>query len=472
MKNSGCRGRPDLSALETARADEAAGRLREAVAGVRDWLTAHPRDPEGLALMARLALRLGRTEVARDFAGQTLERDANHREALQISASAFRALGDLAEADRIYDRLVGLDPANPSAWNEKGNIALATDRHGVAVDCFRQALSLIPDHPMITCNLGLALGHAGQHDEATGVLRELVKRRDSPAEAFDHLSAITALRGDMPGAEAVQLVGIERFPDRARSYLLLARLRSTISDRDGAAEAFRKCLRLDPGNREAAFVLSTMGEGETPETPPDEFYAGLFDYYADFFEWHLKEKLGYCGHDLIRTSVEGSLGPGRGLLEILDIGCGTGLCGEAVQPWARAVDGMDFAPKMIRQAKRRGLYRQLEACSALDFLKRTDRRYDLVVAADVFGYIGNPLPLMTAVRSCLRAGGHFCFTAELGDVARFGMGEHIRYVFHPDFLTTAAAETGFEVMSRDQAVMRHDGDEPIRVEVLLLAARG
>ncbi|MEQ8710817.1 MAG: tetratricopeptide repeat protein [Rhodospirillales bacterium] len=471
MKNSGCRGRPGLSALETARADEAAGRLREAVAGVRDWLAAHPGDPDGLVAMARLALRLGRAEVARDFAGQTLERDADHREAVQISAAAFRALGDLAQADRMYDRLLRLDPANPSAWNEKGNLALAMDQPATAVDCFRRALGVIPDHPMISCNLGLALGHAGRHDAAAGVLTDLTERRDAPAEAFDHLSAIAALRGDMPGAEAAQLAGIDRFADRARSHLLLARLRSTTGDREGAAEAFRQCLRLDPENREAAFVLSTMGEGETPETPPDEFYAGLFDYYADFFEWHLKEKLGYCGHDLIRASVEGTLGPGQGALEVLDVGCGTGLCGAAVEPWARAIDGMDFAPKMIRQATRRGLYRQLEACSALDFLKRTDCRYDLVVAADVFGYIGNPLPLMTAVRSRLKAGGHFCFTAELGDVARFGMGDHIRYVFHPDFLTTAADETGFEILSRDQAVMRHDGDEPIRVEVLLLAAR-
>tara|TARA_R110002110_G_scaffold293634_1_gene507636 strand:+ start:311 stop:1579 length:1269 start_codon:yes stop_codon:yes gene_type:complete len=421
--------------------------------------------------MARLALRLGRAGVARDFADRILAQDADHREAVQISAAACRSLGDLGQADQMYDRLLALDPANASAWNEKGNIALATDRHQGAVDCFRRALDLIPDHPMITCNLGLALGHAGSHEDASRLLEELTRRSDAPAEAFDHLSAIMALRGNMPRAETAQMAGIDCFPNRSRGHLLLARLRSTTGDREGAAEAFRQCLKLDPDNREAAFVLSTMGEGETPESPPDEFYAGLFDYYADFFEWHLKEKLGYCGHDLIRASVEGSLGPGRGDLEILDVGCGTGLCGEAVQPWARAIDGMDFAPKMIRQATRRGIYRQLEACSALDFLKVTQRRYDLVVAADVFGYIGNPLPLMMAVWSCLKTGGHFCFTAELGNVERFGMGDHIRYVFHPDFLTAAAGEAGFTILSRDQAVMRHDGDEPIRVEVLLLAAR-
>lgn len=420
--------------------------------------------------MARLALRLGRNEAALDLARTATALDPTHAEGWLQLAMALRRTGDGENARDALDRVLVLDPANLRVLNERGNLALATGDVATAVEDFRRALGVAPGNPVIRCNLGLALGHAGRTADALAELRALSREDATPPECFDHIAALEALSGDMAAAEAAQAEGISRFPDRARAHLLMARLKSTLGRTDEALDHFRDCRRLDPDNAEAAFVLAAMGDGEAPPTPPDGYYAGLFDYYADFFEWHLTKKLGYCGHRLIRDRIAAVLGEPAGQLEALDLGCGTGLCAAEVLPWASAIDGIDIAAKMIANAAKRDIYRQLETASALDFLAGKQAAYDLVTAADLLGYIGEPRPLIAAVRRSLRDRGHFCFTAELGDVESFGMGGHIRYVYNPDFLVSAASDSGFETVSRDTGTMRRDGEEPIRVEVLMLRA--
>ena len=420
--------------------------------------------------MARLALRLGRAAPAAELAATAVRLDPGLVEGWLQLGIARRRLGEVKDARTAFDRALTIDPGNLHALNETGNIALAAGDAAGAVTAFRKALDRAPGNPVIRCNLGLALGHAGRTADALAELRALSREDTIPPETFDHIAALEALGGDMAAAEAAQAAGISRFPDRARGHLLMARLKSTLGRTDEALGHFRDCRRLDPENAEAAFVLAAMGEGEAPPTPPDGYYAGLFDYYADFFEWHLTEKLGYCGHRLIRDRIAAVLGEPAGQLEILDLGCGTGLCAAEVLPWASAIDGIDIAAKMIANAAKRGIYRQLETASALDFLAGKEAAYDLVTAADLLGYIGEPRPLIAAVRRSLRDGGHFCFTAELGDAESFGMGGHIRYVYNPDFLVSAATDSGFETVSRDTGTMRRDGEEPIRVEVLMLRA--
>jgi predicted TPR repeat methyltransferase len=460
-----------LSGLDQALAHEAAGRLREAVAAAKNLLATHPEDAAAHAVMARLALRLGRAEAATDFARTATALDPGHAEGWLQLARALHRNGEAHGARDAMDRARTLAPDDLRILNESGNLALARGDADAAIDAFRRALDAAPGNPVIRCNLGLALGHAGRTGDALATLRSLAGEAAIPPETFDHIAALEAIRGDMAGAETAQAEGIRRFPDRARGHLLMARLKSTLGRADDALGHFRDCLRLDPANAEAAFVLAAMGEGDAPPTPPDGYYAGLFDYYADFFEWHLTEKLGYCGHQLIRDRIAADLGAPAGRLETLDLGCGTGLCAAEVLPWLSAVDGIDIAPKMVANATKRGIYRHLETASALDFLNGRQAAYDLVTAADLLGYIGEPRPLISAVRQALRDGGHFCFTAELGQVESFGMGAHIRYVYNPDFLGSAAREAGFETVSEAVGTMRRDGDEPIRVTVMMLRAK-
>src|SRR5919109_4361902 len=77
-------------------------------------------------------------------------------------------------------------------------------------------------------------------------------------------------------------------------------------------------------------------------------YAAVAHEYDDVFPRHIAEHYIHK-----RTSLVRSLLPMGGL--VLDMGCGTGQLGAAIAGEGYDVFGVDLAPSMVRQARRRGL---------------------------------------------------------------------------------------------------------------------
>ena len=74
----------------------------------------------------------------------------------------------------------------------------------------------------------------------------------------------------------------------------------------------------------------------------------LFDRYADTFEQSLSG-LGYQGPVLIAKLLQASGFAPRKQLNILDAGCGTGLCAPALLPYAARLTGVDLSPAMVER---------------------------------------------------------------------------------------------------------------------------
>ena len=95
-----------------------------------------------------------------------------------------------------------------------------------------------------------------------------------------------------------------------------------------------------------------------------------FDNYAPHFEHHLCQTLEYRGPELLQEALTRvGLAPGM-LLDVLDAGCGTGLAGPLFRSWARQLDGVDLSPRMLAQARERGLYDRLDLGDLTETLLR------------------------------------------------------------------------------------------------------
>lgn len=126
----------------------------------------------------------------------------------------------------------------------------------------------------------------------------------------------------------------------------------------------------------------------------------LFDWYAEHFDDHLQGRLKYRTPALICEQIF-KLDPPRDL-EVLDLGCGTGLCGPLLKPLARAMTGVDLSPNMLEMARKRGLYDELVCSDLIAFLAPHHARFDLVVATDVFIYVGALEAVFQATRTAVR----------------------------------------------------------------------
>jgi predicted TPR repeat methyltransferase len=196
----------------------------------------------------------------------------------------------------------------------------------------------------------------------------------------------------------------------------------------------------------------------------------LFDASAATFDRELVAKLGYAIPremvDALR-SVEGA--PDQPW-DVLDLGCGTGLVGAEIAPYARQLVGIDLAPNMIEQARARNLYTDLRCADLAEALARNEAsadRYDIVTAGDVFIYVGKLDEVIPAIRRALRPGGLFAFSAEAAEALReshsegYRLGVMGRYAHSAEYLRKLAAQSDFEVTLMRDTRIRLEHRRPV-----------
>ena len=206
--------------------------------------------------------------------------------------------------------------------------------------------------------------------------------------------------------------------------------------------------------------------GLRPARAADRYVRVLFDEYAESFEDHLMLDLRYAAPNLVFDIVSDRLGDKR--LQIVDLGCGTGLCGPLFRPFTAEMVGVDLSPRMLQIADRKKCYDQLIESEIFEFLAAQDRVFDLCLAADVFVYFGDLDELFCAIANTLRSGGYLAFTVETTERAGWVLQRNGRYAHSDEHVENCARSTGLQAVKRKTAVLRMQADRPVDGTVWLL----
>jgi predicted TPR repeat methyltransferase len=181
----------------------------------------------------------------------------------------------------------------------------------------------------------------------------------------------------------------------------------------------------------------------------------------------LEGRLRYRTPALLAEAV-GAVLPANAALSVLDLGCGTGLSGLALKPFARRLEGVDLSPRMLDAARARGIYTALHEADLLAFLPTRRAGYDLIAAADVLNYLGDLAPALAAMRAALRANGVAAFSLETGDIAPFELAEGMRYRHAPAHARALAEAAGFAVLSETLVTLREERGRPVAGLLMIL----
>ena len=255
-------------------------------------------------------------------------------------------------------------------------------------------------------------------------------------------------------------------PRWSAAWFALGVAREKAGDTAAATAAFRRLTEIDPqGLFGAPLHLARLGATTAPERAPDDYVRGLFDQYAARFDAHLVDALAYRGPALLLDALrqaEADRGGALRFRHVIDLGCGTGLMARALTPHFEQVTGVDLAPLMIEEARRSGLYARLEAAELTAFLRgEPAASADLVVAADVFVYLGNLEEVFGETARVLTSGGLFAFSVQAGENADWRLGDDMRYFHSQTYLRQLAAQAGFAVLSIDAASTRQDAGRDV-----------
>src|ERR1700730_12972755 len=212
-------------------------------------------------------------------------------------------------------------------------------------------------------------------------------------------------------AELLLRRAIAQDPNLALAYELLGKLLYRDARAEEAAAVYRAWLAAMPADPIAAHLVAATGGAPAPERASDGFVTGLFERAAPDFDLALAT-LGYQAPQLVFESAAAVLDPGAVALDVLDLGCGTGLCGDWFRPLARRLVGVDLSPGMLERARRRGCYTELFCEELTAYAARCGERFDVIAAADVFCYFGDLRAPLSLVARLLRPGGWLVFSLE------------------------------------------------------------
>ncbi|WP_135470608.1 class I SAM-dependent DNA methyltransferase, partial [Crenalkalicoccus roseus] len=248
-------------------------------------------------------------------------------------------------------------------------------------------------------------------------------------------------------------------------WLALAHARREAGDAPGAGAAAERALRLAataPALAEQArFLLAALGREAPPARAPAAYVRDLFDQFAPRFEAELTGRLEYRTPALLAALLEEAGVAPEGRLRVLDLGCGTGLSGAALAPFARHLAGLDLSPRMLAEARRRGLYHALHEAELVEWLPRHPDAFDLIAAADVLNYLGDLAPALAAMAQALAPGGIAAFSVEAGEGAPYALSAAMRYRHDPGHVAALAGAAGFAVLARREAVLRRERGAPV-----------
>jgi len=262
--------------------------------------------------------------------------------------------------------------------------------------------------------------------------------------------------GDWAAAAEVLEQALERAPAWPPALFALGEAKEKLAEREGAVAAFRACLAADPADAQgAAARLALLGEGDSARDLPRAYVARLFDDYAPRFDRHLVEGLAYRGPALIAQAIEAAA-PGRQFARALDLGCGTGLAGEALRGRVDRLEGVDLSPAMLVKARERGLYDALVAGDIVDHLGRCAAAFDLIVAADALVYFGDLSALFAAAIAALVPGGLFAFTVETFAGEGYRLGATLRFAHARAYVEARAAAVGLRPLALSDASTRRE----------------
>ena len=307
----------------------------------------------------------------------------------------------LAEAGELHRRVLEVAPDHPRALHYAGVLAHQQGRNDDALALIERSIALVAGQADWHSNLGIVLQSAGRLDRAIDSYRRAIALDPAHANAHSNLGVLLRATGQPAEAEAAYRAAIRLDPDHVDAWTNLGILLDGLKRTEEAAACYCKVVTLRPKHRDARKLLALahcmLGEtgkavsifedwlAEEPDDPiarhmlaactgrevparaSNAFVEATFDNFASSFDAKLA-KLSYRAPALVAAMLEDAGVKRSHRLDVLDAGCGTGLCGALVAPFARRLVGVDLSEKMLAHAKEKNVYHALIKAELTEFL--------------------------------------------------------------------------------------------------------
>jgi len=409
---------------------------------------------EGIA-----AHRSGNLEAALAAYKDVLTADPDHADGLHFLGLLHFDAGKADNAIVLIRKSLEQNPRNASAFNNLGNILKLSDRQAEALEAYVKAVEIEPRHDQAWANINVMMEGATNNEDLLPILTEIVRLDPDNPNAWHNygLSLMLAGRRD-EAADALERC-LEFGSDVWSDPIWHARVLCALGRRDRAVEHLEGVVAADPDNTLARYQLAAV-RGDKLDQAPEDYVKTHFDNFSDSFDDVLKN-LGYRAPELVAEEVN-TLAAEKGVpfQDVVDLGCGTGLCGPLMRENCGRLTGIDLSPGMLRKAATLEVYDFLLEGELVGFLNSNlPTPFDLAVCVDTLCYIGDLQPFMNALYKALKPGGLLIASVEHladPDGPDYRVDPTGRYAHTPAYLRRSAEAAGLTYIKEKEVVLRQE----------------
>ena len=351
-------------------------------------------------------------------------------------------------------------------------------RFDLALNLAEKLTQQYPEHQFGWKVLGAVFKQTGRLQESLIANQRAVAISPNDAQAHSNLGLTLQELGRLEDAEVSNKRAIAIKPDYAEAHFNLGNTLQELGRLEDAETSYKKAIAFKPDYAEKLSHAIASISGLNPARATDAYVSNLFDDYAKKFESNLVGKLNYKTPTIIADLLRPIISPINQQFDILDLGCGTGLAGEALISIAKTLVGIDISKEMLGIAKAKNIYHRLiqdEIHHALS--QELSASFDLVVSSDVFVYIGDIKAIFDKVYDVLKVGGFFAYSTEALYPASHGKEEFLldyklnqngRYAHSSKYLLGLIDSSQFTLHMREVAQIRIEKGQPVMGYIVIM----
>ena len=206
--------------------------------------------PQSLTDILAEAIRLhqsGNLAEAESLYRQILLNDPDHADALHLLGVAAYQGGNNKQAVENIERAITINSSVSFYHNNLGNAFMSLNGNDKALQCFKEALRLMPDNVEAINNMGNALRNKGRNKEALDQYRKAVDMNPDYIGAINNLANLLKEEGRADEAITHYRRAIRLQPDLAEAYYNLGNALEESGRFDESVEQYYKSVSINPG---------------------------------------------------------------------------------------------------------------------------------------------------------------------------------------------------------------------------------
>lgn len=414
------------------------------------------------------AYQQGEYSAARDWAAKILALDSSHHDALQIAGNIAFLQNDYHQARQFYLRALRKSRGNcPDMFNLANTL--------FQLGCFRSSIfwtSAVLRHNPNNIDALLLRGQADLECEFAAAaivdFHQVLQLDSTNVWACNYLAQALQKNGcwDEAQAQAYQAVKLSNGDDSQHLNMAYTLYEIALENGVDTIKKYSRLWRQNYGqNPLVAYACAALDSNPDIVRSNTRYVERVFDAFAATFDDSLHNLDYHVPEIIARMSADFCSAVSARFPRILDLGCGTGLCGQyldSLLPKAE-IFGVDISAAMLQKAADKNVYKALIQGDILAVLPGDAKRYDLIIAADVLTYFGSLDSLFKIVSSHLDSQGGFVFsiTAAAADKKDWNLHLSGRFSHREKYVRQCLDAASLKVQKSDYLKLRNEGDKAV-----------